>query len=53
MRKALAIIALLAVIVLVWPGTDCGDLTETECERLAAIACAIPLERSTRALFRR
>jgi hypothetical protein len=37
MRKALAIIALLAVIVLVWPGTDCGDLTETECERAELI----------------
>ena len=37
MRAALAIIALLAAIILIWPSTDCSNLTETECERAELI----------------
>jgi len=37
MRLALALIAI-AIVWLVWPVTDCSNLTETECERAELIA---------------
>jgi len=40
MRKALALLALLAAVILIWPSTDCSNLTETECERAELIAAS-------------
>jgi len=37
-RRALTILVLLAAVILIWPSTDCSNLTETECERAELIA---------------
>ncbi len=36
-RLRIAILALLAAVILIWPSTDCSNLTKTECERAELI----------------